>query len=93
VKLEWGGDVDLGDGEVQKEHEKYLEQISLIKGIVRNANAPDERAPIVSDLKSIKRSLDKQLCFAPEGTVVVVVVYMCMCAWSGAGPLLIGLPH
>jgi len=66
VKLEWGGDVDLGDGEVQKEHEKYLEQISLIKGIVRNANAPDERALIVSDLKSIKRSLDKQLCFAPE---------------------------
>lgn len=36
VKLEWGGDIDHGDGKLLQQHEKYLCRVQLVKGIVRN---------------------------------------------------------
>ena len=67
MRLEWGGDVDLGDDTLQRHHEDYLSQLTLVKGITRNANVPNECSLIIADLKIIKTNLDEHLLFAPQG--------------------------
>ncbi len=62
-----GGDVDLGDGKLQMQRNEYLDQISLIKGLVRDTTVPRERSRVISNLKEIKKIVDRQLCVAPEG--------------------------
>ncbi len=70
MRLEWGGDVDLGDGKLQAQRKEYLDQISLVKGLVRDTTVPHKRSLVISDLKEIKKIVDRQLCVAPEGIVV-----------------------
>ena len=78
MRLEWGGVIDLGDGQLQEHHREYLDQVTLIKGLVRDASAPCERSLIISDLKTMKGNLDKQLCFLPEGTVCDWYSFTCI---------------
>lgn len=44
MRLEWGGDVDFGDGHVQKQHKEYLDLISLVGGLVRDVSDPEGRS-------------------------------------------------
>ena len=67
MKLEWGGDVDLGDDTLQRQYEDYLSQLTLVKGITRNATVPHECSLIISALQTIKTNLDEHLLFAPQG--------------------------
>ena len=66
--LEWGGDIDLGDGELQKQHEKYLCRVQLVKGILRNVSDVHQRSLTISDLHKIQKSLEDDLLFLPTGS-------------------------
>lgn len=59
MRLEWGGDVDFDDGQLQKQHEEYFGQISLINHFVRDASNTEGRSLMISDLKIFKRNLEK----------------------------------
>ena len=67
MTLEWGGDIDLGDGEPQKQHEKYLCRVQLVKGILRNVSDVHQRSLTISDLHKIQKSLEDDLLFLPTG--------------------------
>ena len=38
-RQEWYGDVDLGDGELQKQYEAYMGRLKLVDGISREIHA------------------------------------------------------
>ncbi len=78
MRLEWGGDVDLGDGKLLSQHEKYLSRVHMVKGMVRNLNDSDQRSLSISDIVNIKASLDNDLVFIPKGSLVYNVI-MCKC--------------
>ena len=67
MRLEWGGDIDLGDGELQRQHEKYLCRVQLVKGILRNVCDVHQRNLIILDLQMIKESLEEDLLFILTG--------------------------
>lgn len=67
MRSEWGGDIDLGDGKLQKQYEKYLCRIKLVKGIVRNLGNSHQRSLVTSDLHKIQESLKDDLTFIPTG--------------------------
>lgn len=50
MRLDWGGDVDLGDGELQKQHEDYLCWIQLVKSIICDLHNLQQRSTVVSNL-------------------------------------------
>lgn len=47
MALEWGEDIDLGDGKLQQQYEKYLCRLQLVKGIVRNLSDLHQSGPVV----------------------------------------------
>lgn len=67
MRSEWGGDIDLGDGKLQKQYEKYLSRLQLVKSIVRTIDDAHQRALIVHDLREIMKNLDDDLSFIPTG--------------------------
>lgn len=68
MRLEWGGDIDLGDGKLQQQYEKYLCRVQLVKGIVRDLINLHQRSLIISDLHKIQESLEDDLSFIPTGS-------------------------
>ncbi|XP_070565483.1 uncharacterized protein [Ptychodera flava] len=64
-QLEWNGDVDMGDGTLQKTHKEYIDNIQTIKktglGTRRNVKA------IVEDLLNLKHGIENDLLFAKKG--------------------------
>ena len=52
TKLEWSGDVDLADGSVQKQHEKYRQRLNHAEKVGLNcANASRELEEVLANLK------------------------------------------
>ena len=64
---QWSGDIDLGDGKLQQQYEKYLCRLQLVKGIIRDLSDLHQRSLVVSDLHKILESLDDDLSFIPTG--------------------------
>lgn len=64
----WSGDVDMGDGCVQKQHEDYLKRIELVNHINRNLHDIQKRQCVLQDLNSIQQSLKSDLSYIPTGT-------------------------
>ena len=53
MRNEWSGDIDWGNGELQKMHKEYLETLRFIRGIGgKNRRAA---ATMTSDLKALFR--------------------------------------
>lgn len=50
MKSEWGGDTDLGDGELQQQYENRLQ---LVKGIIRNLSDLHQRSLVASGFWSL----------------------------------------
>lgn len=67
MTLEWGGDVDLGDGKLQLQHEEYFCRVRHVKAIVRNFSDLHQRSLTISDLMKVKESLEDDLSFIPKG--------------------------
>ena len=67
MRLEWGGDIDLWDRELQQQHDKYLCRVQLVKGILRNVSDAHQRTLAISDLQKIQKSLEDDLLFIPTG--------------------------
>lgn len=67
MKLEWNGDVDLGDGSVQKQHDDYVKHINLVNCIDRQLCDMKKREATIQDLHSLKQSLQSDLSFIPSG--------------------------
>ena len=74
--LEWCGDIDLEDGELQKQHEKYLCRVQLVKGILRNVGDVHQHSLTISDLHKIQKSLEDDLLFLPTG---LWFLFLCKC--------------
>ncbi len=72
VRGEWGGDVDLGDGQLQKQFEEYSDRISTVKGICRQLGNPVERSRTILDIAVIKKHLEDDLEFIPTGTLLIM---------------------
>ena len=43
TRQEWYGDVDVGDGVVQKQHQDYLDRLALVEGLCRNLSDAHQR--------------------------------------------------
>ena len=79
VNYERSGDVDLGDGRVQKQHADYLKHIELVNGL---SHQKQQRIDI---LHAIKQSLQKDLQYLPGGMrwyMYVIHVYDCWSVYS-----------
>lgn len=72
-RMVWAGDVDLRDGELQKQYKSYISYIQLVNRIVRDQNDTHHRSCTVMDLKSISSALVKDLSFITEGTISCVI--------------------
>ena len=67
MRLEWGGDINLGDGKLNEQYEKYLRRLEIVNGIVRSLSNLHQRSLIKSDLHQIQESLRDDLSFIPTG--------------------------
>ncbi len=61
VNHQWSGDVDLGDGSVQKQHTEYLKRLELVNGLSH------QKQQRIDTLQTIKQSLQKDLQCLPGG--------------------------
>lgn len=50
VNHTWEGDVDLGDGELKRQYEEYMDQLHLIDGICRPLDDPQHCTNTCADL-------------------------------------------
>ncbi len=66
VRGEWSGDVDLPDGKLQKQFEKYVKQLKFISVI--GLEARQSRLNILEDLTLVKGELLQDLTFVSSGT-------------------------
>ena len=57
-------DIDLGDGELQQQNDKYLHRVQLVKGILCNVTDVHQR---ISDLQKMQKSLEDDQLFIPTG--------------------------
>ena len=67
MRGEWGGDVDLGDGNLLKQFEEYSDLISRVKGMCRQLANSVERSRTLLDFGIVKKSLGDDLEFIPKG--------------------------
>ena len=77
VKNEWDGDVDLSDGEVQKQQAAYLKQLELINGLCQNLIDPQEKSCTIQDLHSLRSSLSRDGVFIDKGIQRARVSHAC----------------
>ena len=69
MRLEWSGDVDIGDGNLQKQYSNYMERVSLVKHINRQLSEVNlQRILTAGDLLCIKESIVKDLTYIDKGT-------------------------
>ena len=63
LRREWSGDVDLGDGQLQQLHQKYIQLISFIRGIGLERRKPLQ--VVIRDLREELKTLqnDSELIF------------------------------
>ena len=67
MRGEWGGDVDLGDGELAKRFSEYSELILTVKGMCGQLTDSVERSHTLLKLGIIKKALEDDLEFVPTG--------------------------
>ena len=65
MKNKWSGDVDLGDGSVERLHDDYMEQLSFIKNIGLKYHRSDDK--ITLDLSRVKHQLEESMTFLTNG--------------------------
>lgn len=75
VTQKWSGDVDLDDGELQKQYNNYQQRLHFIKGI--GLPPRHERPLIIVDLKLVKEQLKEDVAFILKG--LFFYVHMCTC--------------
>ncbi len=68
MRLELGGEVDLGDGKLLSQHEKCLSRVRMVKGMIRNLSDSHQRSLSISDIVNIKAD---DLLFIPKGLLFV----------------------
>ena len=75
TKLEWSGDVDLNDGDVQKAYEVYRQRLTLIDGV----GLGDRLTPalILDDLTTCSHQLAEDTLFISRGTQISCVDVVC----------------
>ena len=77
MRGEWGGDVDLGDGELVKRYDEYSKLISTINGLCRQLTNPIERCKTLVELATIKKTLEGDLEFILTGILIIVHLLTC----------------
>ena len=65
VKHEWSGDVDLGDGAVQKEYATYLERLEFVDSL--QLTCDDKCLEMLSALKGVHTQLINDRDFIDSG--------------------------
>ena len=64
TRFEWSGDVDLGDGSVQKQHVDYLARIERVNGLSL------DKQNLMDELYTVQQSLKEDLRYLPGGIYV-----------------------
>ena len=65
VRLEWSGDVDLNDGEIQRMREAYLNRLEFIENIgIEHRKGADQ---VQQDLVTLELELKEDLSFLASG--------------------------
>ena len=54
MKNEWSGDVDMGDGKLDKEHTKYVNRLQEIDGLTCS-DLEDEKKKLIEDLPILQK--------------------------------------
>ena len=71
-RQEWYGDVDLGDGELQKQYEAYMGRLKLVDGICREIHQDrHQRLQTCSDLRVILAQLKEDREFIDKGSITL----------------------
>lgn len=63
LKLEWNGDVDLGDGKLQKLYQEYRDRLEVIGNLDSEIGAVEGTFTGVFTLQKIKWEIDSDLEF------------------------------
>ena len=71
TKLEWSGDVDLADGSIQKQHEKYRQHLDCAEKVGLNRASAARKLEVLTNVK-------KDLEFLHSGNVycLMYVLYI-----------------
>ena len=73
MKSKWSGDVDLGDGTVDRLHNDYMEQLSFTKNIgLKERRFADK---IAVDLNHVKQQLEESMSFLTDGLKAAKKLY------------------
>ncbi len=67
VISKWSGDVDLGNGALQKQYDTYLKRIDVVKGLTRQLTDPNEKRATLVDIQSMQDSLKDDVTFLSSG--------------------------
>ncbi len=73
VSHEWSGDVDLNDGQLQKQYEQYRQHLHFIQGI--GLGSRQSRFAILVDLKTVEGSVTADLELLVPGK------HKILCSW------------
>ena len=71
VRLEWAGDVDLDDGQLQRMYSAYIQRLTFVQEI--GSGSRSDSASIVEDLKECLRFLlvDKDFLLKSKCTSMI----------------------
>lgn len=71
MKMEWSGDVDLNNGELQKQYKAYRDEISFI-----NSLSCDDRSKLKQSIETLSERVVRDMEFAITGEFVAVASYL-----------------
>jgi len=75
TKMEWSGDVDLADGSVQKQHDKYKQRLDRAGKVGLN------RASATRELEEVLTNVKKDLEFLHSGNVYCLMYVLYILYW------------
>lgn len=66
----WSGDIDLGDGELEKQYSSYQQRVDFTKGI--GLPPRHDCLMIAADLKATREQLNEDITFVLSGILIVI---------------------
>lgn len=66
--MEWGGDVDLGDGALQKKHAEYTKRLQLVENLKMKSG--DWSSVVLSKIQSIYVQLEEHGIFITSSITI-----------------------
>ena len=81
VRLEWNGDVDMGDGDLQRVYSLYCNRLKALDALLRNAFIREDRGIVLNFLGEEQNRLAADITFITIGMSIAARFYLCTCIY------------